>query len=71
MKGCFLDAENNVSGLKRRMHLRTRLRDGGVPGDKLCDPNISGYSTHVNILLQRKDPSLTLLYEHTNVITVH
>jgi hypothetical protein len=51
MKGCFLDAENDVSGLKRRVHLRARLGDGDVPGDKLCDPNISGYSTHVNILL--------------------
>jgi hypothetical protein len=45
-EGCFLDAKNQVGGLKRRVHLRTRT----------------------NILLQWKDSTLTLLYEHAYTI---
>jgi hypothetical protein len=72
MKGCFFDAENQVSGFKRRVHLRACLRDVDVLGDKLWATNIdTAYSTHVDILLQRKHPALTLLYEHTYIITAH
>jgi len=42
-----------------------------VVSNKLRVQNIDIHSTHVNILLQWKDPALTLLYEHTYIITVH
>lgn len=71
MKRGFLDAENQVGGLERRVHLRTRLRDVDVVSNKLRISNIDTYSTHVDILLQWEDPAITLLHEHTYIITVH
>ena len=40
MKRGFLDAENQVGGLERRVHLRTRLRVVDVVSNKLQVSNI-------------------------------
>ena len=72
MKRRFLDAENHVGGLERRVHRCTRLRDVDVVSNELRVSDIDTiYSTHVNILLQWKDSALTLLYKHAYIITAH
>jgi hypothetical protein len=72
MKRRFLDAEDQVGGLECRVHLRTRLRDVGVVRNKLRVQDVDTVcSTHVDILLQWKDPALTLLYEYTYIIVIH
>lgn len=72
VKRRFLDAENQVGGLERRVHLRTRLRDVDVVSNELRVSNIDTvYSTYADILLQWKDSALTLLYKHMYIITFH
>jgi hypothetical protein len=67
MEGCFLDTKNQVGGLKRPVHFRTRLRDVGTRC-LILNRKQTVDSTHTNILPQWTDPTFTLLYKHAYII---